>query len=129
MLLTKSELEIMNVIWAAGRGLSRNEIITMSENKSWKDGSIHILLNGLLKKQAIKETGFVRCGKTYARVFSANISCEDYYAKSVFPSLDKGLMMQMASAMINSEDFTDEMVDELEAMLSGRRAKKKGEGR
>ena len=126
MVLTKSELEIMNVIWAAGRGLSRNEIISMSANKSWKDGSIHILLNGLLKKQAIRESGFVRCGKTYARVFSASLSCEEYYAKNVFRSLDKGLMMQMASAMIKSEDFTEEMADELENMLNQFHAKKTG---
>ena len=64
MELTKSELEVMNVLWKAARPLSRNDIITMSVDKSWKSSSIHILLNGLLKKGAIKEAGFVKSGKT-----------------------------------------------------------------
>ena len=57
MELTKSELEVMNVLWQANRPLSRSEILTLSTSKTWKDSSIHILLNGLLNKNAIKEAG------------------------------------------------------------------------
>ena len=45
MELTKSELEIMNVIWDAKRPLTRGEILDLSVDKKWKDNSIHILLN------------------------------------------------------------------------------------
>lgn len=60
MELTKSELEIMNVIWDAKRPLTRGEILDLSVDKKWKDNSIHILLNRLLEKGAIIEGGFAR---------------------------------------------------------------------
>ena len=62
MELTKSELEIMNVIWGAGRPLTRGEILDLSVDKNWKDNSIHILLNRLLAKGALAESGFARSG-------------------------------------------------------------------
>ncbi len=40
MELTKSELEVMNVLWQANRPLSRSEILTLSTSKTWKDSSI-----------------------------------------------------------------------------------------
>ena len=70
MELTKSEMQIMDVLWAADRPLSRAGILAASEEKSWKDSSVHILLNGLLKKGAIYEAGSVKCSKTVGRTFA-----------------------------------------------------------
>lgn len=70
MRLTKSELEIMEVLWAADEPLCRADIIARSQDKTWKDSSVHILLNSMLKKEAIQEAGFVRRGKGYGRVFT-----------------------------------------------------------
>ena len=58
MQLTRSEMEIMDVLWSENAPLSRADLLVRSEEKSWKDSSIHILLNGLLQKGAIKEVGF-----------------------------------------------------------------------
>ncbi len=121
MELTKSELEIMNVLWAEGKPLSRNDIITKSVDKTWKGSSIHILLNSLLKKGAIKEAGFVKCGKTYGRLYAANIPCEEYYTTSVFAHSGKAVLPVLFSALINSDDLTPVMVDELDAMLQKRK--------
>ena len=63
MRLTKSELEIMEVLWAADEPLCRADIIARSQDKTWKDSSVHILLNSMLKKEAIQEAGFVRRGE------------------------------------------------------------------
>ena len=117
MVLTRSELEVMNVIWKAGKPVSRNDILALSENKSWKESSIHILLNGLLKKEAIKEDGFIRCGKTFGRLFSANISCETYYAEEVFSAGDKESVPALMSALISRDDIDIELVNELESIL------------
>ena len=84
MELTKSELEIMNVIWKAGRPLTRGEILDQSVDKNWKDNSIHILLNRLLAKGAIAESGFARSGKSYGRLYEARLTGEAYYADNVF---------------------------------------------
>ena len=82
MNLTKNELEIMDVLWSAGRALSRGELIEMSENKSWKSSSIHILLNSLLKKGAICEAGYTRCGKTCGRTYAAAVTVDEYYVRT-----------------------------------------------
>ena len=117
MQLTRSELEIMNVMWSAGKPVSRADIISGSVNKSWKEGSIHILLNGLLKKGAIKEDGFVRCGKTFGRLFSTTISREEYYAEEVFSAGDRKSVPMLMSALISRDDIDIDLVNELEAIL------------
>ena len=121
MTLTKSELEVMNVIWMAGTPVSRNDILALSENKTWKESSIHVLLNGLLKKEAIREDGFIRCGKTFGRLFSANISCEDYYAEEVFAAGGKESIPSLLSALIRRDDLDDALFDEMEAILKEKR--------
>ena len=120
-LLTKSELEVMNVIWNAGKPVSRNDIISLSENKTWKDSSIHILLNGLLKKEAIREDGFVRCGKVFGRLFSPNISCEEYYAEEVFSAGGKESIPALLSALLRRDDLDDALFDEMEEILKEKR--------
>ena len=67
MELTKSEMEIMDVMWEAGAPMSRSDLLAHSEEKTWKDSSVHILLNGLLQKGAIQEAGLVKRSKTYGR--------------------------------------------------------------
>ncbi len=62
--------KIMEVLWAADEPLCRADIIARSQDKTWKDSSVHILLNSMLKKEAIQEAGFVRRGKGYGRVFT-----------------------------------------------------------
>lgn len=121
MELTKSELEVMNVLWQANRPLSRSEILTLSTSKTWKDSSIHILLNGLLNKNAIKEAGYVRSGKTFGRLYAANISCQEYYVKNVFAGSSKEVLPMLFSALIQSDGISPELIDELEDMLEKRK--------
>lgn len=121
MELTKSELEVMNVLWQANRPLSRSEILTLSTSKTWKDSSIHILLNGLLNKNAIKEAGYVRSGKTFGRLYTANISCQEYYAKNVFAGSSKEVLPMLFSALIQSDGISPELINELEDMLEKRK--------
>ncbi len=120
MELTKNEFEIMTVLWTAGRPLSRSEIKDLSVNRTWKDKSIHTLLNSLLDKGAIKEDGFVKCGKTYGRLYAANLDCEEYYSKTVFAKSGPKLLPVLFSALINSEDMTPGLLDELKTMLEER---------
>lgn len=126
VVLTKSELEIMNVMWRVAEPMTRNDIISHSADKTWKDSSIHILLNSLLKKEAIKEVGFTRSGKNYARQFGVNISCEDYYAESVFSAGGKENLLMLFSALIRSEYLTTELIEEVEGLLKKRKAELNG---
>lgn len=83
MNLTKNELEIMDVMWEAREPLSRGQLMEKSVDKSWKSSSVHILLNSMLKKGAIYEAGFARCGKTCGRTYAPNISVEEYYVSTL----------------------------------------------
>ena len=58
--LTKSENEIMELMWKEGHPLSRSEIIDLTPERTWKPSSIHILLNSMLEKNAIEVAGFVQ---------------------------------------------------------------------
>lgn len=109
MYLTKNEIEIMDVLWKEGRALSRGEILALSEEKSWMDSSVHILLNSMLKKGAIREAGFVKCGKTCGRVYEAALSCEEYYVSTLDstrtrPSLEKLIAAYDGSIGIGEEE-------------------------
>lgn len=83
MNLTKNELEIMDVMWRVGKPLSRGQLMEESVDKSWKSSSVHILLNSMLKKGAILEAGFARCGKTCGRTYAPNITVEEYYVSTL----------------------------------------------
>lgn len=78
MNFTENELQVMQILWNAKTDLSRKDIIEQSPNRTWKDNSIHVLLNSLMKKGAVKVVGMQPAGKVYARTFAADISQEEY---------------------------------------------------
>lgn len=119
MELTKSELEIMNVIWQAGRPLTRGEILELSVDKNWKDNSIHILLNRLLAKGAIAESGFARSGKSYGRLYEAKLSGAEYYAENVFCGGAERLEM-LFEALLDSPDLNAELAASFSKKLAGK---------
>ena len=123
MKLTKSELEIMNVLWNAERPLTRSDILSLSEGKSWKDNSIHILLNGLLKKDAIREDGFARSGKVWGRLYAPNISIDEYYEENVFSQSNLETVPRLFSALLNRSDLTPEILEQMRRILDEKAAK------
>ena len=108
MYLTKNEIEIMDVLWKEGRALSRGEILSLSEEKSWMDSSVHILLNSMLKKGAIREAGFVKCGKTCGRVYEAALSCEEYYVSTLDSTRTRPSLPKIVEAYIARNGLSDE---------------------
>ena len=122
MELTKSELEIMNVIWSAGRPLTRGEILDLSVDKNWKDNSIHILLNRLLAKGAVAEGGFARSGKSYGRLYEAAITGEAYYAENLFFGGEERLEM-LFDAMLECEGLTPELLDHFAKKIEAKKAR------
>lgn len=115
--MTKCELEIMTVLWNADMPLSRSGIIERSVEKSWKDNSIHILLNGMLKKSLIEGEGFVRSGKVWARLYSPMITVEDYYLDQFEASITPNLAIILNTLVENNaigKDILKEMKDILE---------------
>lgn len=70
MNLTRNELQVMDIFWNTTEPLSRAALLKKAEEQTWKPNSVHILINSLLKKGALREAGFTRSGKTYGRTSS-----------------------------------------------------------
>ena len=121
MELTKSEMEIMDVLWEDGNPLSRADILSRSEEKSWKDSSIHILLNGLLNKGAIREAGFVKRSKTYGRTFLPTMTREEYFAMTIFSHRYKPDMVGLMGALLKREDITAAQLDQITNLVEKRK--------
>jgi len=121
MELTKSEMEIMDVLWCDGGALSRADFLARSEEKSWKDSSVHILLNGLLSKGAICEAGFVRHNKTYGRTFLPTMTREEYFAATIFSHRYKPDMLGLMKALLERSEVTAEMLTALEAQIKAKK--------
>ena len=122
MELTRSEMQIMDVLWEADRPLSRSDLLEHSEGKSWKDSSVHILLNGLLQKNAICEVGFVKRSKTYGRTFAPTMTREEYYAKAIFSHRYQPDLVGVIAALLKREDITPEQLDAVQELLNQRKA-------
>ena len=118
MELTRSEMEIMDVLWEAGVPLSRSDLLERSAEKSWKDSSVHILLNGMLQKSVIREAGFVKRSKTYGRTFVPTMTREEYFAATIFSHRHKPQIVELIAALLKREDITDEEMESIKALVN-----------
>lgn len=122
MELTRSEMEIMDVMWESGVPLSRADLLAHSEEKTWKDSSVHILLNGLLQKGAIQEAGLVKRIKTYGRVFTPTMTREEYFANTIFCHRHKPQIVGLFAALLEREEITAEDLETIEALIQKKRS-------
>ena len=117
MELTKSEMEIMDVLWGSEKPLSRADLLARSEEKTWKDSSVHILLNGLLQKGAIQEAGLVKRSKTYGRVFTPTLTREQYFANTIFCHRHKPQVVGLFAALLEREEVTADDLKQLAELV------------
>ena len=113
--LTKSEREIMDILWVQQEALTSSEIIKASPNKSWGNTSIHLLLRSLLEKGVIKVDGLKRTTKNYARTFKPSISQYDYFFQEDFQGMPLEKRMKFIEAVI--QDASLEELDEIERII------------
>ena len=118
MELTRSEMEIMDVLWASDRPLSRSDLLERSEEKTWKDSSVHILLNGLLQKRAIREAGMVKRSKTYGRTFEPTLTREEYFATTIFCHRHKPEIVGLFAALLRREDITEDQLKQISDLVA-----------
>ncbi len=121
--LTKSEHEIMNLLWHVDKPLTASEIIEKSTDKTWKDSYIHLLINSLLDKEMIRAEGFAKTTKNYARTFVAAISEEAYAVQQIAgPNPISTLsVVSIVSALIDQSADQQTLIDAIESMLAEKR--------
>lgn len=83
-MMTTKEIEFMNVLWEADRPLTAAEIVKRSEDKTWRAGSVHNLINTLSRKKMIAEGKSVQTVKSYARTFYPTMEKEDYLVQCFY---------------------------------------------
>lgn len=121
MVLTRSEMEIMDVLWESGVPMSRSDLLAHSEEKTWKDSSVHILLNGLLQKGAIQESGLVKRSKTYGRVFLPTMTREEYFAETIFSHRHKPQIVGLFEALLRRDDISQEDLKQIGELIANRK--------
>lgn len=122
-MLTKSEEQIVELMWSFNEPLTSAEIIRNSVNKTWKDSYVHLLINSLMEKGMIEVAGFKKATKNYARTFKPTMSREEYLVLSLTKSknFNKAQMPGIFKAFVNETDNL-ELLNELEAVIRKRKA-------
>ena len=120
MELTRSEMEIMDVLWDAGQPLSRADLLERAEEKTWKDSSVHILLNGLLAKEAIREAGLGKRSKTFGRIFGPTMTREEYFAQTIFGHRHQPELIGLFTALLEQRDPSREQLETMKSLIDAR---------
>jgi len=114
-MVTKTELEVMRVLWSTERPLSFAEIRKALENKTdWKKSTIQTLLARLRDKGAISAENH------YVTLYSPNISEDEYLKTEEQNFLDKlfdGSAMKLVTSLCQSGQLEEKDVDELKAFF------------
>lgn len=85
--MTKSEREVMRLLWNSSDPLSCTEIVNASPDKHWKDSYIHHIVNDLIKKGYIKIVAFEQVSRVYTRKFAPRqIGAPLYFIRYSLPS-------------------------------------------
>lgn len=139
MQLSQNEYLIMALLWREGRPLSRAEILRGTEGRNWNPASIHLILNSMLSKGAIKITDEE---KKYGRTYEAVITKEDHVLQcieegmpegtvedkliSVFDALakrtDEKKLLGLVSALVDRSKIKEKDIENLEAILEQKRS-------
>lgn len=117
MELTKSEREIMDVLWEAGEPLSRGDFLERNSAKTWKDSSVHILLNSLLRKGAIREAGLIKRNKTFGRTFLPTMSREAFCIDSLFSYRHQPDISLLMQELLNRPEASEAVLAQFQSML------------
>lgn len=122
MSLSKSEYEVLTLLWKHNQGLTASEINSCCKDKSWKDASIHLILAKMIDKNAVVVDGMIRSGRTYSRIFKAAITPEEYSIMQIkqnalFANDRRSSMTTLFAYLIDSDEVNLETISKVEALL------------
>ncbi len=120
--LSSNEKQILETLWRENKSLTRSQLIDLTHNKTWEKGSIHVLLNQLLNKNAIEVDNIIKTGKSYGRTYKPTLTKEQYelmQLSNVFKEINpsKASLKNFFSALVESEVLEDNTLEELENLI------------
>ena len=119
--LTKSEMEIMEVLWDAGKALTTSEIIQRSKEKEWKDSSVHLLIKSLMNKDVIKVEGFKKTTKNYARTFIPVKNREEFLLGQIIDKKTTLAARKRIYSYLIEKESNLEMIEFIQKLLEERK--------
>ena len=111
--ISDAELEILEVLWAAGEALSANDIRTrLNQKKDWERTTVLTLIRRLLDKGVISQEKREVYYYTPCMERGAYVKEE---TKSFVNKFFKGSARNLAAALIADEDMSKEDMEEMRA--------------
>lgn len=119
--LTKSEFAVMEVLWDEGEELTSAEIIQKSKEKEWKDSSIHLIINSLLRKKVVTVAGFKKTTKNYARTFVPVETREQFLVGQIIDDKTTTEDKKGIYSYIIGKESDPELINYIEKLLEERK--------
>ena len=121
--LSDKEEQMLETMWREGRPLTRSEIINLTENRRWKESSIHVFLNRLLNKESIRVCDIVKTSTNFGRTYEPTFSAEEYdmaRLKQNFENVDpeSSTISNFLSFIVKSKGINEKNVKELEDIIA-----------
>ena len=119
--LTKSEFAVMEVLWDEGEALTSAEIIQKSKEREWKDSSIHLIINSLLRKKVVTVAGFKITTKNYARTFVPVETREQFLVGQIIDDKTTTEDKKGIYSYIIGKESDPELINYIEKLLEERK--------
>ncbi|WP_302790105.1 BlaI/MecI/CopY family transcriptional regulator [Anaerobutyricum hallii] len=119
--LTKSEFAVMEVLWDEGEALTSAEIIQKSKEREWKDSSIHLIINSLLRKKVVTVAGFKTTTKNYARTFVPVETREQFLVGQIIDDKTTTEDKKGIYSYIIGKESDPELINYIEKLLEERK--------
>ena len=119
--LTKSEMEVMNILWDSGKGMTTHDIIDKYPEPKPAYSTIATFLKILTVKEFVSSRKLSEGNKTL--VFFPRVSRETYtkrVMKDVKNSLFAGSLKSMLSYFAQQEEVSEEDLEEIIKMIKNR---------
>lgn len=121
--LSDKEEQILETMWKEGRPLARSEIINLTENRRWKESSIHVFLNRLLDKGSIRVVDIVQTSTNFGRTYEPTFTDKEYdiiRLKQNFETVDPELstISEFVSFIVKSKKVDKKNLKELEDIIN-----------
>ena len=114
--ISDSELEVMRVLWKAGKPLSYAEIRMELESRTdWKKSTIQTLLGRL------RDKGAVVTQSHYVTLYASNVNEDEYIKAEGQNFIDKlfdGNAMKLVAALCKNGQLNENDVDELKSFFN-----------
>lgn len=130
-MISNNEYNVLLTIWKAGRALSAQEIVENVEDKTFKDRTIHSILNAMLEKGLIYVDGQRLSSRIYCRLFNTSLKFEQFQSQQisespVYQENKSRVLPGIFSALVKDDDISAETLNELEALIEERKKRLKG---